>query len=186
MLRCSKQSGKRQGAIAVLAAVVLTVVMIFTAFVTDLGLVMVQKTDLQSAVDAAALAGVMDLSDEEQSVLETSVDQYLVHNDFDPSVTGITRTIQYGMWDDDAGTFAVDTFANANALRLHVTTPVPSIFGGVMGHSSYATSAESIVVLAKGPPRDVVMVLDCSGSMAANMSNGDNRVENLVLGQATF
>jgi Flp pilus assembly protein TadG len=181
-MKRNRENIVRRGVIAVLAAFVMMFVMIMTAFVTDLGYVMVQKTDLQAAVDAAAMAGVMDLSDEEQTVLEASLDEYLVYNDFDPSVVGITRTIEYGTWDEDAGTFVVDAYANANSLHLHVQTDViPSIFGSVMGHDAYSTSAESIVVLSKGPPRDVVLVLDCSDSMNANMSNGDSRVENTVV-----
>ncbi|MEZ6061461.1 MAG: VWA domain-containing protein [Planctomycetaceae bacterium] len=171
---------KRRGAVALLATFLLVVVLIFTAFATDLGFVMVRKTELQAAVDAAAMAGVMDLRGD-QATVEAAVDQYLIHNEFDPNETGITRTIEYGVWDEQAGTFSPGTFGAANAMRLQVVhAALPSLFGRVMGISSYTTSAESTVVLANGPPRDIVLVLDVSGSMNASMSNGFSRIENTI------
>jgi len=181
MLKSVNQTEARRGAVAVLAAVLFVIVLIFTAFATDLGYVIVQKTELQAAVDAAAMAGVMDMRDSE-TVVEATIDQYLLHNQVDTATAGITRTLEYGVWDENAGSFTADTFANANSLRLHVdTNAIPSIFGKVMGITSYAMSAETTVIMADGPPRDVVMVLDCSTSMAASMSNGNSRIENTVL-----
>ncbi|HUG90910.1 MAG TPA: pilus assembly protein TadG-related protein [Planctomycetaceae bacterium] len=54
---------KRRGAVLVLAAVVMVVLFAMTAFTVDVGYIAYTKTQLQSAVDAAALAGAQALPD---------------------------------------------------------------------------------------------------------------------------
>lgn len=170
----------RRGMVLPLAAVALSIILIFTAFVVDGGYIQVSKTRLQSASDAAALAGAMDLRKTQATVVAT-IDQYLISNGFNPGEAGNRRTLEYGKWDDEAGNFRVTSFSSANAIRLQIqTASVPSFFGKMLGHSQYTTNADSIVVLGGGPPRDVVVVLDCSGSMNANMSNHKSRMENTI------
>lgn len=53
--------GRRRGSAAVLAAVVLIVVMAFTAFAVDIGYILLAKSQLQGGSDAAALAAVLEL-----------------------------------------------------------------------------------------------------------------------------
>ena len=47
----------RQGAVLVLAAVLMTILFTFVAFSVDIGYVVVANAELQNAADAAALAG---------------------------------------------------------------------------------------------------------------------------------
>ncbi len=172
------QIAERRGIILPLAAIMMTVVMIFTAFVTDYGIILIQKTELQAAVDAATLAGVLDVTVDEATV-EATVDEYLLDNGFDVNDAAITRTLEYGTWDPDTGAFTVQTIGNVHAIRVKVVTnDVPAFFGSIMGYSHHTTSAQSIAAQTFGPPRDIVIVLDCSTSMDASMSNGLSRIEN--------
>lgn len=176
----------RKGIVLPLAATALAIILVFTAFVVDGGYIQVSKTRLQSASDAAALAGAMDL-DQTPAILTGTVDQYLQNNGFNPAAAGSTRTLSYGSWDEDARTFAVRPFDSSNAVRVNVkTTSVPSFFGRMLGYQQYTTSAESTVVLGDGPPRDIAVVLDCSGSMSAGMTNRESRMKNTITAAKTL
>ena len=52
----------RRGAILVLAAIFMTVMLAFVAFAVDMSYMSLTKTQLQGAADASALAGAMELS----------------------------------------------------------------------------------------------------------------------------
>ncbi len=52
----------RRGAIIVLAAVMMSIMLMFVAFAVDLSYMALTKTQLQAAADASALAGAMELS----------------------------------------------------------------------------------------------------------------------------
>ena len=54
---------KRRGAIIVLSAIMMVVVMAFVAFTVDVGFILVTKAQMESAVDAATLAASQDLKD---------------------------------------------------------------------------------------------------------------------------
>ena len=56
----SHNGSARQGAIAPLAAISMSIVMMMAAFAVDMGLIMVAKADLQRAADAAAQSAVLD------------------------------------------------------------------------------------------------------------------------------
>ena len=56
------QASDRRGAILVLAAIVMIVLLAFVAMTVDVGFVELTRTQLQSAADAGALAGAMELS----------------------------------------------------------------------------------------------------------------------------
>jgi len=70
-------------------------------------------------------------------------------------------------------------FATADSIRLSIVdNGIPAFFGPVFGEDGYSTGAEAVATLASTIPRDIVVVLDCSGSMSANMSNGESRMAN--------
>ncbi|REJ71682.1 MAG: VWA domain-containing protein [Planctomycetota bacterium] len=176
---CQQNGEERRGAILVLAAALLVLIFIFTAFTTDVGLITLDQTRLQVAVDSATLGASMDFPDGEAAVL-ASVDEMLRLNGFDPAGNPeLQVTPQFGNWDDSLMEFVPSSFDASNALRVQVTnTSIPAQFGTVMGRQHYTTRAEAIASRGGGVPRDVVLVLDASLSMQARMSNGLTRMEN--------
>lgn len=48
----------------------------------------------------------------------------------------------------------------------------------MFGEDGYSAGAEAVATLASTIPRDIVVVIDCSTSMDAAMSNGQTRMEN--------
>ena len=175
--RSSRQQ-TRPGAVSILAAACLVTVVIFAAFAIDIGYICLQQAHLQAAVDAAGHGGMISFPEGEGAVLNAA-EALLVKNGYDPSNNeSLQVTFEFGDWDVDARQFTPVSFADANCLRVHlVDQTVLSFFGVLMGRDKYSVGAEAIAILS-GPPRDVSVVIDCSGSMSAVMSNGQTRNQN--------
>lgn len=77
-----------KGAIAIIAAVVLIVMLGMAAFVVDVGNLYAEKAKLQTAMDAASLAGAQDLPDTSKAT--TTANQYIQLNGYNPSDFNIT------------------------------------------------------------------------------------------------
>lgn len=139
----------------------------------------VSKTRLRAAVDAAALAGIEELTENEATVSQTITD-LLAANGYDTTNSNLVVTTEYGNWDLDTRAFTPGTnFETADSIRVSVVdNGVPAFFGPVFGENGYSTGAEAVATLASTVPRDIVVVLDCSGSMSTSMSNGKTRMEN--------
>src|SRR5262245_15253625 len=69
----------RRGNIIVLTAVLMVVMMAFLALSVDVGYIYTTQTQLQRAVDAAALAGVQDLVNGTEQA-QAAATEYLVRN----------------------------------------------------------------------------------------------------------
>lgn len=173
------ECGRRRGAILVLATLFLSIALIFTAFVTDIGYISLEQARIQSAADAAALGAAMDMGDGEEAV-RLAMEELLRLNGFDPDTNPqITFTPTYGAWSEDEHCFVPTAFKDANALQVNVQhVGVPAFFGVAMGHEQYTVGASAVAGVSGGPPLDVVLVLDCSESMSARMANGQTRMAN--------
>lgn len=168
----------RRGSIAILAAAFMVVVFGLLAFVTDMGFVTVSRTRQAAAADAAALAAVDYMADG-QPAADAAIAEMLLLNGYDTSDPTVNAIVQYGTWDADGSAFSVTPFDEADAVRVQLTNEnIQAFFGPVLSQNSYTTTTEAIAVRGGSQPRDVVMVLDCSGSMGSTMSNGASRMEN--------
>jgi len=174
-----KPSRLRRGSILVLAAVFMIFVLGMAAFTTDFGYMQVSKTRLRAAVDAAALAAIDDLTNDE-AAMNQSVTDLLLANGYDTASSDLVVTTEYGNWDVDNLVFTVGTdFNAADSIRLSVVdNGIPAFFGPVLGEDGYSAGAEAVATLSSTVPRDIVVVIDCSGSMGGGMSNGESRMQN--------
>ncbi len=142
-----RTTSKRRGAMLVLICAMMVVLLGMVAFAVDIGFVVTNKTQLQSAADAAALAGASTLV-ENATIGQTiaSANSYSVTN-----APGAHTTITVGNWDPTTLTFTPDNDA-PNAVRAVVQrteakgNPAPSFFGKVFGHDHFDVKAESIAV----------------------------------------
>ncbi|QHI71339.1 Tad domain-containing protein [Aminipila terrae] len=73
---------EEQGSVTIMVALFITVLMAFTAIVIDVGRVALEKQQLQSAVDAACLAGAQELPDSIVAAKQKSI-MYFEENGFD-------------------------------------------------------------------------------------------------------
>lgn len=152
----------RRGAILVLAAIFLIVVFAFAAFSIDTGYMLIVKSELQAAADGAALAGVLDLPNGQTSV-DASVAAIASSNKAaGKSISIPSKEIEMGLFDLQSRKFTPTT-ENPNAVRITArVTDQAHFLAPVIQHKSFNMSASAIAMLN---PRDIVFVIDLSGSM---------------------
>lgn len=200
---------RRGGSIVLLSAFVMVMIFGFLAFTVDIGYVAVSKAQLQNAVDAATLAAAMELNpNADQAVVKANVEAAVIEiagkNPVGPeSGLGIdpTNDIELGRrdWDSNNNTWVFNFGAAAtpyNIVRVTgrlavvkvdngVDPPfdddrrLPLFFAPVLGREKVEMEVGSIATFQ---PRDLMLVLDYSGSM-----NDDTEFKSVgSLGQQTI
>lgn len=166
----------RRGAVVVLLAVTIPVIVAFAALTIDVGVMYNAKSDLQRSADSAAMAAAARLADFSQgdpiTLARATAKSYVNQN----QVLGHTVSV-----DDSDITFGravvnlqtgeyqfVPTEVLPDSVRVVVrkTTgsangPLPLFFAHVMGFADADVQAEAIAVLV---PRDIAVTADLSGS----------------------
>ncbi len=192
-MRRNIQTTQRRGAILPLVALSLIAIMGLVALAIDIGMVAVAKTQAQNAADVSALAGVRTLNQQAgynlptmqvnavtaatqnkifntaisgnpASIANPSTDKYVsgaitlecggyyyVYNDSNPATEGFQLVIP--------GKAATEPYT---AVRATINTTSPVFFGAVFGASPFNIKATAV---AAHRPRDVVIIMDLSGSM---------------------
>lgn len=179
----------RRGNIILLSAFVITMVLGFAAFSIDIGYLAVAKGQLQAAVDAATLAAAMELNPNiDQTVVETNVKNAAsevaalnpVGNHrgllLDPTVD-----IELGRrdWDSVNSSFVFSFGSTAVPYNIvRVTGRLDDVFNPATGLKENrklplffapAIDQDNVIMkvgsVATYQPRDMVLVLDYSGSM---------------------
>jgi Flp pilus assembly protein TadG len=152
----------RRGAILVLAAVLMVVVFAFVAFTVDSGYMTLVKTQLQGAADASALGSTSEIANGPAAVRDVAR-QIAANNTVAGSpVILAPENVELGVWDLNSRTFLVDE-ARANAVRVTArVTDERFFFAPVIGHRNFSMQGKAIAMLN---PRDIVFVVDLSGSM---------------------
>jgi hypothetical protein len=170
---------RRRGAIIVLAAVLMIVMMAVLALSIDTGYMYTMQCQLDRSVDAAALAGAARLTEGEDCAHE-EVLEYLIRNPVGHQATIVTDQdmveqtakfiaehsndyeILWGEWDSDAGR-VVATEQLPSAVSVSMNYPnLPFFFGRVLGRDTFELHSSAVAMFQ---PRDIVVVLDFSGSM---------------------
>ncbi|WP_449245280.1 pilus assembly protein TadG-related protein [Desulfobacca acetoxidans] len=121
-----------EGAIAVITALLLPVMIGFTGLAIDIGNLYVIKTRMQSAVDAAVCGGGLKLPN--QGLATTTANSFITNNGFDPNDATITYTQD-----------TVNNPAGSPEINCSMTNQVPTFFLGLFGYPNV-----SITVSAKG------------------------------------
>ena len=96
----NQHSKMRRGSILVLPAVLIAFVLGMAAFIADFGHMQVSGAHLRAAVDAAALAAIDELTNDEAAVNQ-AVTELLSVNGYDTTSSDIVVTTEYGNWDLD-------------------------------------------------------------------------------------
>ena len=128
---------EENGSILVLTTICLTVIIGMAGFAVDYGKLASTKQDMQNAVDAAALAGAMDLGNKLTfTTIRSTSSSYLNVNgyeedgntNFEVSVLGDTVTVKVQK-EVNVGFSAVLTHKNTQTVVAEATAEVTSIFG---------------------------------------------------------
>jgi len=152
----------RRGAITVLAAVLLILLMTMLAFAIDTGYITNTHVELKRAVDAGALAGAGALVEGKSTAKAQAYDFVSRNLVAAAAVKKSNVDVYLGEWDADTRTFR-QTNSVPSAIRVVATRKdAPYFFGKVLGQDKFDITEESI---ATYQPRDIMVVLDYSGSM---------------------
>lgn len=157
---------RRRASIVVLAALFLVAFLGMAAFAVDVGYIMVVKTQLQVAVDSAAMAATASMSGTADDVRNAAKQFAGYHTAGGKAVALTDAEIEFGTWDVGAATFTPsDEFGNAVRVTAHRNNSTGGNnlwFGRIFGQTNFSTQASAI---AMGNPRDIALVVDMSGSM---------------------
>lgn len=160
----------RRGAIVVLVAVVLVVLVGLLAVAVDTGVMMVRRTEVQRSVDAAVLAAASVLAQDEATESDVVAEalEFLGSNGVNPDdLDEDDIGVEFGTWNSDTRTFSNTGFSGATAVRVEINyTNNQQFFGQIFGDGTYSILAQATAVTtASNQPRDIMVVIDCSGSM---------------------
>ena len=170
---------QRRGAIVVFSAFLMIMMLGMLAFSVDLGYMYTMESQLQRSVDAAALAGAGALVEGEDDA-EQMVAEYLVRNpvgrntvvaadeDLSDEIAQFLAEheddleLKLGHWDADTASFS-ESDDLPSSISVTMTYPNnPLFFARFLGNDEFSITAQSIAMYQ---PRDIMVVLDFSGSM---------------------
>ena len=155
MRPCAQFLRRRRGAVAVLTAVTIVVLLLFSTLAVDLGFVRAVCGDMQNSADAAALAGATALQefgeakDADAPVVKERAREVieLMHDSQGFSEPG-NQTIEVGTWNPKTGEFLSIASSGTNrpfAVRVvSVRDNTPLFFAAVMGKYKTRVVREAI------------------------------------------
>lgn len=145
-----------KGAISILIALSMVVLMGFAAISIDVGWMLHHKSELQNSADAAALAGAIELPDKEES--KTVVEKYMIDNELGEDRTGITvnhtgdRTYVNTAGE---GSFYFDTkFEGEHKVIITAHKPIDYFFARIFNKYDGIVCVKSKAIIA--PVRNVL------------------------------
>jgi len=150
---------KRRGAMLVLVAVMLVVLLGMCAFGVDIGYLAATRTTLSAAADAAALAaaGSMGQSSNLDEVEAVAINYAQTNVPANYGTVIDAANVTFGVWDTGAKTFTPDN-VNPNAVRVIVErtqsrgNAVPFFLGKIFRSQAKDLSAEAVAVGAVTSP----------------------------------
>ncbi|MCA9246104.1 MAG: TadE/TadG family protein [Planctomycetales bacterium] len=159
---------RRRGATMILIALMMVMLLAMVAFAVDVGRMYATRSQLQTAVDAGALAAGLQLREDSDDIAAAVAagEDFVQQNRVGSFVTVPKDAIvvETGTWDKDTRLFTAGT-VDADAVRVRATLDQePFFFGKVLGNDTFAVPRAAISY-AGGNPLDIIMTLDLSGSM---------------------
>ena len=158
--RASKHS--RRGAVLLLAAFLLVLMVGMLAFGIDIGYVVLTRTQLQTAADSAAMAASSVMGSEPAEIRQVAQGYASRHKAGGQTVALSNSDVEFGTWNSAARTFTpsagVGNAIRVTARRDNATT----FFGRIFNFNQFSTNASAV---AMANPRDICFVVDLSGSM---------------------
>ena len=171
----------------VFAAIAMVVLIAMVGFAVDVGHAYLVQRQLQSGVDAAALAGAQELPD--PTLVTASANAYSASPTKRNALTSnnnATTTVTLKCVTTVVG--CSTTFNTKNAVQVDGTSVVPTYFARVLGINSFTVHATATACSpCSAKPLDIMVVLDRTGSMCDVSSNGVCRdLTNAVTGVKVF
>jgi hypothetical protein len=137
------QSRRRTGGVLPLVAVFMVAAALCAGIVLDMSRAYAQKNELQTAVDAAALSGVMELYQDTTNVFVAASDYSSSNPVLHRSIASSATSVVCGSWDDDSQNFSPSDHCGAgdNAVTFTAGDTATFTFPLLLGFSSRPISA---------------------------------------------
>lgn len=183
-----RTSRQRRGAVLILMAFLMPVLVMMAAFAIDVAWMQLVRTELRTATDAAARAGAKQLSlrQDVPAARAAAVDAASRNAVAGPGLRLNSGDVKFGTSLQATANSRFLFTAGGNPINaVHVdglrtagsaSGPVPLFFGGVMGVTHFQPRHNATSTMLD---RDICLVIDRSGSMGLDMSvigdrNGQN------------
>jgi hypothetical protein len=132
------------------------------AFAVDIGYITLTKTELQNAADSAAMASASIMNSSQKEIRDQAKTFANQHFAAGKAVELTDSDVEFGYWNLATETFTPDPTVG-NAVRITARrTDAPHFFGRIFGRQNFDVEAQAIAMVS---PRDIVFVVDLSGSM---------------------
>ena len=152
----------------------MVVIIAVAAFAIDIARMHLVRSQLQTAVDAGALAGALQLKQDPSDVeaARLAAVDFVQQNrvGFLVNVPDDAITVEVGNWDFDDLAFANwnNGEPDPNAIRVQATREdEPFLLAGIFGRTTFSIPRQSVVACGDGL-LDIMMVLDLTGSMSSD------------------
>ena len=174
-----RQSKQRKGAMLVLIAVMLIGFMVTVAFSVDIAHMHLARTELRSATDAASKAAAQELASSQSRAEAIARGQQIAARnlvDGDPLLLD-GSDFSFGRSEEQpggkfvfsgSGTPTNSVQVNGRRTQGSASGPVPHFFGNIFGVEFFEPSVDATATYIE---RDVVLVVDRSGSMRGSKIN---------------
>jgi Flp pilus assembly protein TadG len=178
---------KQNGQIIPWVALMGTILLGIAAIVLDLGRAYIGYRELQSAADAAALAGAQNLKYSNAATITKNFSALAGSANAQAGFTSSTMLTGYPKFEclNTIKNMGVACIApnNANAVQVIEQATIPTFFSQVFGIRQMTLSATSTaaVVGARATPMNIAIVIDTTSSMATVDSNCGNTRLNCAL-----
>lgn len=137
----------RRGAIVVMTGIFIVALMLIGAISVDASRIFAAKNELQTAADAAALAGALQLLDDSSTAIDTAR-LYALRNRVEQNIVDSVE-IEYGVWQPDSRAFVAGGDPR-DAVRVTARHLLPLSLARVFGDST-VTITSSAVAWSSGP-----------------------------------
>ncbi len=146
MLRRKLGLRNRKGAVLVITGVILVVLLMFTALAVDFSKIFEEKAQMQTAVDAAAMAGAIQLLQPDRENTIDSAMAYAAKNiAMNRAVVLNTSDVELGTWAPSTRTFTpVATVDDADAVRVTASRPGGYLIARIFDPSRPTITARAV------------------------------------------
>jgi Flp pilus assembly protein TadG len=189
----SRSAKDQKGQVIPWMALMLIAFLSMSAFVVDMGHAFICYQELQSATDAAALAGAINLKNSNATTVATSYGATTGAYNTYPELTNVTVVSGYPKLE------CLTTVKNlgqaciapngANAIVVEEQSIIPTFFSKVFGVNQITISTMSTGAIAgsRAVPLNIALVVDSTASMSSYDSNcGNTRIACALNGVATL
>jgi Flp pilus assembly protein TadG len=138
----------RKGIFIVLFGLLFMVLMAVSAMAVDMSRIWTMRNELQTAADAAALAGAVQLTPPHVrgggggNITDTATWAAKANTALYDTVS--VESVHWGIWDDDAATFTASSFTNATAVEVVVKHGTNKLIMGALGIAAPTIKARAV------------------------------------------